>query len=470
MAINDQLTLSARPTADMQLPPSPAPAPAPTQKYSVNEGLVTQAMPIKDAGPEITPEQPPIEGQTPGVMTPALEPQIQQPIKPPITDGTIPTDTGTTAPPAGADGGQPLEPPTVEAPTPYTPPPVAEPTPEFTPQTFDFGAQKETTTTAVPELPPSAAPATYQGRSSDEILQGAQRGLVDMLKSDNQLMQLARAEGRRAAQARGLGTSTFSERAAEGAAISAALPLVTQAVQLSSSEFQSAQSATAQAAIAASNNRSAELRQQQQLAVQAGDSAAARELERELQSERNQLQSFMQNQEINAQNFQQMREIANRLEMQGVDINSREGMQRVEIAHQRAQQDRDIDFRVQQNNLDRILQQTMQDNDIDYRKWLEEATFQHQSILQTSQQASDLYGSFNTNAMNILSNPDTTSAQKEAQLAALREGLSAALTMLAGVNNVDLSQYVPASYQQNQTEQQTPTTGDPKDNVWINTR
>ena len=101
-----------------------------------------------------------------------------------------------------------------------------------------------TTTYKPPAQAPSVEETTdgaYQGQTQQQILDESQKGLISMLEEDNPYMQLARKQGARLAESRGLGGSSLRERAAQGAAIETALPLVQQAGQEASVERQQAQ-------------------------------------------------------------------------------------------------------------------------------------------------------------------------------------------------------------------------------------
>lgn len=326
---------------------------------------------------------------------------------PPTPSTDVPVDTLADAPVdtpedtlADAPAATPEDIPVpVAAPAPDKPAPFV-PT-ERAPQTPTF-VQREPTETG--------AGTAYTGMSQEQILEASQQGLISMLDRDNALMQLARKSGARQAEARGLGGSSLRERAAEGAAIESAMPLVMQAGQLASAERQNAQQLTANSEIQASNRRLSEMQQQYELAVQSGDTAAARQLQSDMASESNNLAQWQTQS----------------------DIYSRELLQQ-----------RDIELRTKIAEDDRILQRDMQNIDIDYKQWLEDVTFQHQGILQGNAQAASSYSDFTQAAMNILNNPDTSSAQKTAALDALKEALGSSLTLIGATANIDLSKFLP---------------------------
>lgn len=188
------------------------------------------------------------------------------------------------------------------------------------------------------------------------------QGLIDILNQNNPLFAMQAARGRRGANARGLGQSSFSERAAQGAIYDVALPMVQQASQ-------------------------------------------------------------------QAQAFEQM--------YRNQDFQGRLAME--QLARQQ-------DFASRQAQLDRALQETMQGRDIDYRQWLQNTTQEHEVLITRNQQAMDAYRTFQEAAMQILSNPESTPEQKEAGMAALREGLAGSLNMLQGLTNTDLSAYLPEGW------------------------
>lgn len=260
--------------------------------------------------------------------------------------------------------------------------------------------------------------AGYSGQSEEAILAASQKGLISMLEEDNPYMQLARKQGARLAESRGLGGSSLRERASQGAAIDSAMPLVQQAGQLASAERQTAMQATAQSQIAAmqttaqseiaaSNRKLEELMQQEALAVQAGDSAAARQLQSEISNEQNRLTQWQTQS----------------------DLASREQMQ------------------LDQNQ----LQLDMQSIDVDYKKWLEDTTFKHQGILQGNQQAAQSFSDFTAASMQIMNNPDTSSSQKQASITALKQTLENSLTAISATADIDLSKFLTPAMNPNDT-------------------
>jgi len=273
---------------------------------------------------------------------------------------------------------------------------------------------------------------TYGGQSFADTLAESKKGLVDMLDSNDPYMLAARARGNRVAEARGLGGSSFAGRASEGAAIDAVMPLIQQITQTASSERMTAQSLTAQSAVAAADRSSREKIVGMQLAVQSGDAAKARQLERDIQSEANNLREYMQARDLAVQS-------GDRAEARRLD----DVMNRRNIRDQRERFDRNLDVQIEESALGRQLQETLQDNEINYREWLSDATFGNENILRSNQQAMDAYSDFTEASMNILNNPETSSGQKRAALAALREGLTGTLNLLQGVSGLDLQQYVP---------------------------
>ena len=122
---------------------------------------------------------------------------------------------------------------------------------EMQPTTQQTGTEQVEVQTVTPQpveqVPAEQVPADttvpqeVAGRTEEEILAASQKGLVSMLEQDNPYMQLARKQGERLAESRGLGGSSLRGRAAQGAAIESAMPLVQQASTLSSSERQQAQ-------------------------------------------------------------------------------------------------------------------------------------------------------------------------------------------------------------------------------------
>ena len=274
----------------------------------------------------------------------------------------------------------------------------------------------------------------YTGRSGESILDGAQQGLIDMAQRDNPLMELERARGMRLAESRGLGQSSFAGRAAEGAALDKAWPMVQQAMQLESQERLAAQSLTANASIQYANRALQANLQEQQLALQAGDAAKARQLQDDMQREKNILDEYVRARDLAVQS-------GNMAEQRRLD----EIMTRYQIQGRLNEQRERLNMQISENDLDRKFDELRQDKDIDYKKWLSDATFGHENILRSNAQAVEMYGRFTDQAMHILNNPETTSAQKNAAMTALREGLSASLIMLEGLSGLDLSQFAPAA-------------------------
>ncbi len=210
-------------------------------------------------------------------------------------------------------------------------------------------------------------PAPSAGRDSEFDSVSGQtdminQGLIDLLSQNNPLFDIQAAKGKRAANARGLGSSSFSERAAQGAIYDVALPMVQQASQ-------------------------------------------------------------------QAQQFEAL--------YRAQDFEGRMAMET--LARQQ-------DFASRQAQLDRALQETMQGRDIEYRRWLQETTQEHEVLITRNQQAMDAYRTFQESAMQILANPESTPEQKEAGMAALREGLAGSLNLLQGLTNTDLSAYLPEGW------------------------
>lgn len=310
--------------------------------------------------------------------------------------------------------------------------------------TLELSDRAPQTSSFVPRaLTETGIGTTYQGQSEEQILDAARKGLVTLLDEEGEYIQLSRQQGARAAEARGLGGSSLRERAAQGAAISAALPLVQQAGQLASAERQTAQQVTAQSEIAAANRRLSEMQQQLELAVQSGDNAAARQLQSDIAQEQNRLQQWQT--EAGIASNEAIQNAQNRLQemLQNRDLFSREQIAQAERDLQVLTQQRDQLFREEEAQRDRQLQERMQAIDIEYKQWLEGVTFEHQGILQGNAQAAGAYSDFTEAAMNILNNPETTSAQKKASIDALKEALSPSLTLIGATANIDLSQFLP---------------------------
>ncbi|MCJ8292934.1 MAG: hypothetical protein MJK15_00875 [Colwellia sp.] len=280
-----------------------------------------------------------------------------------------------------------------------TPPPVAEVRED---QQSTFEAQDPTET---------GEGSTYEGVSQADILAEQQKGLVSMLEEDNPYMQMARAQGARQAEARGLGGSSLRGRASQGAAIQSAMPLVQQASQQASSERQAAQQFTAQSAVEAANRRLSEMQQQYDLAAKANDSAAMRQLESEMAQETNELAKWQTQASIESQEKQQQQDIAYQKEAAAVE---------------------------------QQFQKDMQGIDIDYKRWLEDTTFKHQGILQGNQQAANTYSDFTAASAQVLNNPDTTAKQKKASIASLKEALEGSLQVISKTANIDLNSLLPA--------------------------
>ena len=482
--------------------------------------------------------------------------------------------------------------------------------------------------------------SSYSGRGSGEIVDETSSNLNRLLEEDSEYMQLARAQGSRQAEARGLGGSSLRGRAAQGAAIASAMPIVQQGTDVANQQFISAQNNTAQSNIAAQNNTAQsniaasnrqlqELLAQQDIAARMGDNEAARDLQAQIQNESNNIEEYKaQIQTNSAQNMQlQQLKLTELLEQQSLaqrdgneqanrelqaqienernkldaftveaGINSNQDMQaqrlkldellkkkEMALATGNADADRELtaqiknaemiysawesatsiesneflqteqmklnelltkyqtnadqgnneanrelqadiesqrnivetwktattvesneflqteqlkltemltkyetnaeqgnneanrelqaDIETQRNKietwktttnlesneymqfqqfeqsdeqaaLDRELQKNMQGIDIDYRKWLEQTTFEHQGILQGNQQASTAYNTYTEAATNILNNPETSSAQKSSSVRSLQTGLTDQLELISLTAGIDLSEFL----------------------------
>jgi hypothetical protein len=353
-------------------------------------------------------------------------------------------------------------------------PPLAKTPPTYTP------AKLKTAGSTYKETPATETGqgVTYSGQSSGEQLATDRKGLVSMLDENNELLRLSRAQGARSSEARGLGTSTLRERASEGAAIATALPMVQQASAQGSSERMAAQQATATSQVAASQRKLQELMANKELAVKAGDTAAARQLSADITNEQNSLSVFtteatlasnkelanldvssrerianlgIESQErivglqLNASDKQQLLDLKSRFDLNQANLTSNEKLALQELTSREAIAEASITSQELMSQQSDDLQRDLQSVDIGYKEWLAQTTFENSSILQGNQQASSAYSDFTMAAGEILNNPDTSAAQKRAAIQTIKTGLTDNLLLISETSGIDLTAFLPAS-------------------------
>ena len=209
-------------------------------------------------------------------------------------------------------------------------------------------APVETATTATTATTPAAttpaATTPVETTPSETSQDRLEAGLVSMIDSDNEVMAQARKEGARYASSRGLGVSSYGARAAEGAVLDRAIPLVTAAEQMQTQRDVSA------------------------------DTIASNE--------------DMQTEQIEA-------DLANLLSTQ------------------------------------------------EYNLMYEDVVSDHQQILQGNADAAELDRQYTADLAAIYADPSTSSVQKRAAAAALRDSFEDGLELIESTAGIDLSSYMP---------------------------
>jgi hypothetical protein len=347
-------------------------------------------------------------------------------------------------------------------------------TPMYTPEKIETTGSSYTPVTATE----TGEGVTYSGQSSGDQLTADRKGLVSMLDENNELLRLSRAQGARSAEARGLGTSSLRERASEGAAIATALPMVQQASAQGSAERMAAQQSTATSQVAASQRKLQELTSERELAVNAGDTAAARQLSADITNEQNSLSVFtteatlasnedLANRDINsrerianlsiesqervvglqldASDKQQLLDLQSRFDLNEASLTSNEKLALQELTSREAIAQASITSQELMSQQSDDLQRELQSVDIGYKEWLAQTTYENNAILQGNQQASGAYSDFTMAAGEIMNNPETSTEQKRAALATLKSGLTAGLELISTTAGIDLSSFLPGS-------------------------
>ncbi len=177
------------------------------------------------------------------------------------------------------------------------------------------------------------------------------------------------------------------------------------------------------------------------------------------------VRQMLQNNQYTAEQTMQLRDIAYREEVERLNREQRTLEQALDLAFQREDheaarqiqleltniqsalqltvQDRDIEFQEIQREMDRKLQLDMQDLDINYKEWLFDATTGHETMLESNRTAAMLLLSYQDQLGPILAEPNTTTAQKQASIDALKIAVRANLNALAAVLDTDLSGFAP---------------------------
>lgn len=257
------------------------------------------------------------------------------------------------------------------------------------------------------------------------------------------------------------------------------------------------------------DTRLQELMQERALAVQSGDAAAARELQAQIEAAqllysetqqkrdlmsleyRNEqnltsaerqnaatltVQQMMQQDQLTSEQTMQLRETAFKQEQDRLNRVLADLQQERQLAFQRddaelsrelnrqinnanvqlqlTMQDRDMEFKAIQAENDRTLSLQLQDIDIDYKKWLEKATEGHEALLSSNSAAVQLLVSYQDQIGLIASNPDSTTAQKQAAIDAIRDAVESGLSVIGSTLNVDLTKYLVDTVGYDETSQE----------------
>jgi len=373
--------------------------------------------------------------------------------------------------------------------------------------------EQPTTTTSYPsEL---GQGTTYTGMSSSDQIRSTADDLAYFTSQKNPAMALSRQRGLNLAEERGMGSGSFAGRASEGAMLDYAAPFVEGAQQRASQERMTAQQFTASSDVSAKQRRLDELMQQKELALRANDNAAARQLEADIQaaklevseaqqirelasleyrntqnlssSERQQaaeltVMQMLQKDRYTAEKTMQLRDVAYRQESERLQFLNSSLQQERQLAVQREDseaarnlqreitniqtrlqltaQDRDIEFQTVQREMDRRLNLQLQEIDVDYKEWLHEATKGVEILLETNRAAAILLVSYQDQLGVIVANPDSTTAQKQAAIDALKDAVNSSLRVI-GATNIDLRGDLPDLTIQGDNPSAGPETLDP---------
>ncbi|WP_395451203.1 hypothetical protein ACHMW7_16255 [Aminobacter sp. UC22_36] len=233
---------------------------------------------------------------------------------------------------------------------------------------------------------PSIAPAQVNDSMADKV--------NELTSQDSKLNQAARTEGLKMANRRGLLNSSMAVGAAQDAVIKNAIPIASQD---SAQDFARNQDARAfEYGMAGQNDAQAFAKDQASL-----DRA---------------LQVQMQNSSIDANQAQQIRDIA-----------SREGMAAADRALQSALVDRDITFRTGENKLDRALQEKIAGLNLN--------SSDRNAAAQFLTNMEDMY---NRSQQSIMANTALDATQRNQQLTAAKALRDKQLNFVEQMYNIDL--------------------------------
>lgn len=290
------------------------------------------------------------------------------------------------------------------------------------------------TPTAPTVTPASAAWLGTQGAVDDSMASN----VAKLSSKDSALNQMARTEGLKMANQRGLLNSSMAVGAAQDAVLKNVLPIAAQ----------DAQTAAAKNAAARAFEYGMTAQTQQQ-GFQSGESLAERGwqtgeniaqrgfLGTQAQLDRD-LQSTLQANQIDAANVQQIRQIA-----------STEGIESANRALQQALQEKDIQFRMSEGGLDRAAAAQAQANDIAFRKTEGQLdrSLQEQiakwNLSSTDRNAAaqfltNMEGMYQNQYTTIMSNPNLNASTRTNYLTAAKNLRDTQLNLVEQMYNVDL--------------------------------
>ncbi len=222
---------------------------------------------------------------------------------------------------------------------------------------------------AVTETPAfTAGPAQQTGEGTvfeaPTAAEGARsfaENLAYFTSQENPLIALSEQRGLNIAEERGMGSGSFAARAAEGAVLDYAVPIVSQTEQTAAQERMQARDLTASSELAARQRQLDESMQNTQFTFQSGEAAVDRRMSRDFEDTRTRLQELMQERELavrsgdQAKARQMERDISNdQNRLAALMQSSEQGFQAGEAAAQR-QVVRDLD--AQQTRLTELTQQ-----------------------------------------------------------------------------------------------------------------
>jgi hypothetical protein len=257
-------------------------------------------------------------------------------------------------------------------------------------------------------------------------------GLVSMLDQDNEVMKLSRKQGAREGAAKGLGNSSYSARAAQGAAMEYATPLVSEAVKMQSGEDEAQKTRDLQTSMQDKEIAAGVETQQRDIISSEGMQQAGIAAD-----------TATQQRTITSQEAMQVQDIVAAEAAQGRDITAQQALQQLDIAAAATRQQTDIDSRTALATSEQNFRAATQQTDIEYKEWLEETTFGHEKLLEGNRQASDAFRSYLEAQTSIYTVPDTSAAQKEAASEALKTGFRENLALLETTTGIDLGQFTP---------------------------